>query len=82
MSRKIHIFDNGIRVYDDHLIPPQRKRYAQNNVHEVEEEEIFLRIPVDGCFVNIGSAIGYYLHIPAQSEHPFRFNMNTDSGRT
>ena len=23
-----------------------------------------------------------FVHIPAQDEHPFRFNVNTDSGRT
>lgn len=65
MQRKIHIFDNGVRVYDDHLMQKQRERYKYRNVHEAEEEDIFVnlikKIPNDGCFVNIGSAIGYYL---------------------
>jgi FkbM family methyltransferase len=64
MQREVHVFDNGVKVYDDHLIPVQRERYEKRNVHEAEEEDIFVRIirsiPVDGCFVNIGSAIGYY----------------------
>lgn len=60
----IHTFSNGIKVYDRHLIPVQRERYKKNNVHEAEEEEVFLNyvhaIPENGCFVNIGAAIGYY----------------------
>jgi FkbM family methyltransferase len=64
MKRNIHVFNNGVKVYDDHLIKIQRKRYNQHNIHEIEEEEIFVEIlnaiPADGCFVNIGSAIGYY----------------------
>lgn len=64
MRRAIHVFDNGVKVYDDHLIPAQRERYRKRNVHEAEEEDVFVEIvrslPGDGCFVNIGSAIGYY----------------------
>ena len=37
----------------------------RRNVHEAEEEEIFIdlirRLPPDGCFVDVGAAIGYYL---------------------
>jgi len=51
-------------VYDDHLMPAQRQRYRIKNVHEADEEDLFIKIissiPADGCFVNIGSAIGYY----------------------
>ncbi|MBD2596066.1 FkbM family methyltransferase [Nostoc spongiaeforme FACHB-130] len=64
MTRNIHTFDNKIKVYDDHLISVQRERYKKRNVHEAEEEDIFIEIiksiPADGCFVNIGCAIGYY----------------------
>lgn len=64
MKRKIHLFDNGIRVYDDHLTPDQRERYRLRNVHEADEEKIFFEIiqaiPSNGCFVNVGAAIGYY----------------------
>jgi FkbM family methyltransferase len=67
MTRRIHVFDNGIRVYDAHLIPEQRKRYEKRNVHEAQEEDLFLEVirslPPDGCFLNIGSAIGYYLFL-------------------
>jgi FkbM family methyltransferase len=63
-NSKIHLFDNGVRVYDHHLISIQRKRYKKINVHESEEEALFIKIvksiPPDGTFVNIGSAIGYY----------------------
>lgn len=61
----IHVFDNGVKVYDHHLMPAQRERYKQRNVHEADEEDIFTEIiraiPGDGCYVNIGSAIGYYV---------------------
>jgi FkbM family methyltransferase len=64
MPRKIHVFDNGVSVYDDHLIPAQRQRYQKRNVHEAREEDIFAelirQLPVDGCYLNIGCAIGYY----------------------
>jgi len=61
----IHVFDNGIRVYSRHLMPAQRERYRRHNVHEADEEAIFTRIiaalPADGVYVDIGSAIGYYV---------------------
>jgi FkbM family methyltransferase len=63
-QRKIHLFDNGVKVYDEHLIPIQRERYCKRNVHEAEEEDIFVEmiksIPSNGFFLNIGAAIGYY----------------------
>ena len=65
MTRAIHTFDNGVRVYEDQLLDEQRERYKKRNVHEAEEEEIFVdlirRLPPDGCFVDVGAAIGYYL---------------------
>jgi len=65
MERAIHTFNNGVRVYDDHLLEEQRERYRKHNVHESEEENIFVdlirRIPARGCFVDVGAAIGYYL---------------------
>jgi FkbM family methyltransferase len=65
MERAIHTFDNGVRVYDDHLLEEQRARYKKRNVHEAEEEDIFVdlirQLPPDGCFVDVGAAIGYYL---------------------
>ena len=65
MERAIHTFDNGVRVYEDQLLDEQRARYERRNVHEAEEEEIFVdlirRLPPDGCFVDVGAAIGYYL---------------------
>jgi FkbM family methyltransferase len=65
MERAIHTFDNGVRVYDDHLLQQQRERYRKRNVHEAEEEDIFVnlirRLPAEGCFVDVGAAIGYYL---------------------
>ena len=64
MTEEIHVFENGVRVYDKHLMPAQRERYKMRNVHEADEEDLFIRIissiPGEGCFVNIGTAIGYY----------------------
>jgi FkbM family methyltransferase len=64
MNRKVHEFDNGVRVFDDHLMPAQRERYRKRNVHEADEEDLFIEVvqalPGNGCFVNIGTAIGYY----------------------
>lgn len=65
MPRAIHIFDNGVRVYEDQLWEGQRARYQKRNVHEAEEEDIFVeliaRLPSGGCYVDVGAAIGYYL---------------------
>ena len=80
MERAIHTFDNGVRVYEDQLLPGQRARYERRNVHEAEEEEIFLRLlrrlPPSGCYVDVGAAIGYYLILarklaPALTIHGF-----------
>lgn len=65
MERAIHTFDNGVRVYEDQLWAGQRARYEKRNVHEAEEEDIFVdligRLPPEGCYVDVGAAIGYYL---------------------
>lgn len=65
MNSEVHEFENGVRVFDHHLLPDQRARYRETNVHEADEEAIFISLiealPDDGCFVSIGSAIGYYL---------------------
>jgi FkbM family methyltransferase len=70
MERAVHTFDNGVRVYEDQLLEEQRQRYAKRNVHEAEEEEIFIELirglPADGCFVDVGAAIGYYLILARQ----------------
>ena len=62
--RTVHCFGNGIKVYDDQLIEAQRIRYSKCNVHEEDEEGLFVSIiqmlPADAIFVSIGSAIGYY----------------------
>jgi len=65
VTESVHEFENGVRVYDAHLLQSQRERYAEENLHEPEEETIFRSIvesiPSGGCFTNVGSAIGYYL---------------------
>lgn len=65
MPRAIHTFDNGVRVYEDQLWAGQRARYEKRNVHEAEEEDIFVdlisRLPPEGCYIDVGAAIGYYL---------------------
>ncbi|MFT7462465.1 MAG: hypothetical protein ACI9EF_000805 [Pseudohongiellaceae bacterium] len=65
VNRLTHTFDNGVSVYDEHLVDGQRTRYKLNNVHEVEEEVLFSHwiqaIPSSGIFVSVGCAIGYYI---------------------
>jgi FkbM family methyltransferase len=65
MEAAVHTFDNGIKVHTSQLIPTQVERYKNiRNVHEADEEDLFLEViqssPRVDCFVNIGSAIGYY----------------------
>jgi len=59
-----HQFDNGVKVYDHHVTPRQKKRYSQINIHEPAEEKLFVKIIESlgkgECFVSVGSAIGYY----------------------
>jgi FkbM family methyltransferase len=63
-SKKVHAFDNGVKVYDDQLLDYQRERYRKVNVHEEDEERLFLQIieslKENASFVNVGTAIGYY----------------------
>tara|TARA_B110000971_G_C19990082_1_gene491519 strand:+ start:883 stop:1572 length:690 start_codon:yes stop_codon:yes gene_type:complete len=65
MTEDIHIFDNGVKVYKSYLIPLQLNRYKKNNIHEPEEEPLFIdminSMTEQDCFINIGSAIGYYV---------------------
>jgi len=60
----IHTFDNGVKIYDHQLWPTQKERYSKNNIHEPEEEEALLQliqlIPANACYMNLGSAVGYY----------------------
>ena len=64
MTSKIHKFDNGVKVYDDQLIDAQRERYKKHNIHEAEEEPVFLesvrKMSEGSVYVNVGAAIGYY----------------------
>ncbi|MGH8094057.1 MAG: FkbM family methyltransferase [Chthoniobacterales bacterium] len=70
MERAVHTFDNGVLVYENQLLDEQRERYRKRNVHEAEEEDIFVelirRLPPEGCFVDVGAAIGYYLILARQ----------------
>ncbi len=73
-ATKIHTFDNGIKVHRRHLLDIQLQRYAKINLHEPEEETLFVKIieGIDsehGVFLNIGAAIGYYV-ILARRLHP------------
>ena len=65
MEKDVHVFENGIKVYRQHLLPSQIERYEKiRNVHEADEEDLFLEVlkssPQIECFLSIGSAIGYY----------------------
>lgn len=61
---KVHEFDNGVKVYDEHLLELQRRRYQVTNLHEPEEEVIFTKIVKDlrkfEAYYDVGAAIGYY----------------------
>lgn len=63
-SKATHVFDNGVKVFEHHLLELQKERYRSHNVHEAEEEGIFIdlisRIRANGTYVNVGAAIGYY----------------------
>lgn len=71
-----HTFDNGVKINKNHIIPEQFERYAKRNVHEYDEEDIFVdairRLPLDAVFLNIGTAVGYYA-ILAKSLRPDLF---------
>ena len=62
--KKVHEFESGLKVFDHQLLPIQRERYNKQNVHEEDEERLFIDI-INGLqegtkYVNIGTAIGYY----------------------
>ena len=62
--KKEHLFDNGVKVFDYQLLPIQRERYKKRNVHEEDEEDLFIDIikglKKEALYVSIGTAIGYY----------------------
>lgn len=64
MTKRYHTFDNGLKINDHHIIDVQRERYKKCNVHEAEEECLFLEqltaVKKFGVYVNIGAAVGYY----------------------
>jgi FkbM family methyltransferase len=47
------------------LLDVQRARYRTRNVHEADEEDVFLAaladVPPGGIFLNVGTAVGYYV---------------------
>lgn len=62
----VHVFENGVRLKVAHILPLQLERYqAFRNVHEAEEEDVFvanvLNLRKNAIFVNIGAAVGYYV---------------------
>lgn len=62
---KVHTFDNGVKLYDHHLLEVQRKRYLEVNLHEPEEESIFTEIILGldkgQAYFDVGAAVGYYV---------------------
>lgn len=61
---EFHQFANGVKILERHLLPSQLRRYSKINVHEPDEEPLFIKtladIPTNGCYVNVGGAVGYY----------------------
>lgn len=65
MQTPLHIFDNGVKVYQSQLRKLQLDRYSIVNIHEPVEETHFVRIVEESTdhpfvFIDIGAAIGYY----------------------
>ncbi len=64
MNETVHTFENGVRVLREHLLDEQIRRYAERNLHEPDEEPLFIElletIPHHGVYVSVGTAIGYY----------------------
>lgn len=62
--KNVHQFDNGLKVFDYQLLSVQRERYEKSNVHEEDEEDLFIDIikglKKNSIYVSIGTAIGYY----------------------
>lgn len=60
--KPIHTFANGVKVFRHYLTQDPFERYRRHNLHEPEEEAIFLQrlalVPHQGTFVIIGAAIG------------------------
>lgn len=65
MQQATHTFSNGVSVYRHHLLATQLERYAEENVHEADEEQHFIdavhSLPRGGVYVDVGAAIGYYI---------------------
>lgn len=72
----IHVFDSGIQVFDEYLLDVQRARYAKCNVHEADEEALFLKLleelPDSATYVDVGAAIGYYVILSLRSRPDLR----------
>ena len=60
MERVVHTFDNGVRVYDDHLLERQRERYkkAQRPRSRGRGPSSTSRSPAAGWMLADGSARG------------------------
>lgn len=67
-QENVHTYDNGVKIYSNHIGEAWRIRFAKNaiNLHEPEEEEYLLatlkRIVPNGAgtFFDIGAGVGYY----------------------
>lgn len=59
-----HEFDNGIRILSDHILPLQKERYREINLHEPEEEEFLMswlgQQTLNPVILDVGAAVGYY----------------------
>lgn len=64
MSRPVHVFHNGVKVFGDHLTPVLRERYSRTNLNEPEEEGLFVNIVrkllASACLAGVGTAVGCY----------------------
>jgi len=62
---RVHVFDNSVRVFASHLTRNQLKRYERVNLHDADEEHIFVSslrsVPLWGTYFSVGAGYGYYL---------------------
>jgi FkbM family methyltransferase len=70
LDRCVHQFDNGVKIYRRHIIGLQRERYSLVNLHEPEEEKIFLeacdRLAHGAVLLDVGAGVGYYSLLAAR----------------
>lgn len=71
LTDRVHTFDNGIKVFQHHLLSSQMQRYDNVNLHEPVEERWVKHCldhlePDRSLFLDVGAGIGYYALLAKQ----------------